>query len=118
MSDNGQSYEAFLQRKAQVGGDDGFEPLWMPDWLFDFQKHLVKWAASAANSTATYPPNEPQSHRITLGPAVYYLAVCVRHPTGFIGGASGFKRVDSRHADHGPIIVEHGEGSEKRETQS
>ncbi len=38
------SYEEFLQRKTQWGGDDGFEPLWIPDFLFDFQKDLTSWA--------------------------------------------------------------------------
>lgn len=37
-------YEAFLERKAQLGGDHGFTPIWMPDWLFGFQRSLVDWA--------------------------------------------------------------------------
>lgn len=38
------SYENFLERKAQSGDASGFEPLWMPDFLFDFQRALVTWA--------------------------------------------------------------------------
>lgn len=38
------SYEDFLAAKAQYGTGDGFEPLWMPDFLFDFQRFLVDWA--------------------------------------------------------------------------
>jgi len=38
------TYEEFLERKAQADSDGGFEPLWMPDWLFDFQRHMVEWA--------------------------------------------------------------------------
>jgi len=38
------SYESFLQNKMQLGTNDGFEPLWIPDFLFDFQKDLVSWA--------------------------------------------------------------------------
>lgn len=38
------NYETFLQGKAQVAGNDGFEPVWMPDFLFDFQRSLVEWA--------------------------------------------------------------------------
>lgn len=38
------NYSAFLGRKSQLGGQHGFEPLWMPDCLFDFQKFLVEWA--------------------------------------------------------------------------
>ena len=37
-------YSTFLDRKAQIEGADGFDPIWMPDFLFDFQKHLVTWA--------------------------------------------------------------------------
>lgn len=42
MSDNG--YEAFLERKTQLGGDHGFEPVAMPSFLFPFQRALVEWA--------------------------------------------------------------------------
>lgn len=35
------SYEQFLNRKTQVGCDHGFDPIWMPDKLFDFQRALV-----------------------------------------------------------------------------
>jgi hypothetical protein len=27
-----------------LGNGDGFDPVWMPDFLFDFQRHLVDWA--------------------------------------------------------------------------
>jgi hypothetical protein len=37
-------YSAFLDRKTQLGGDAGFDPVWMPDYLFDFQRELVTWA--------------------------------------------------------------------------
>jgi hypothetical protein len=37
-------YAAFLARKSQFGGMSGFEPVWMPDFLFDFQKSLVDWS--------------------------------------------------------------------------
>lgn len=37
-------YQEFIQRKSQLGGQHGFEPLWMPDFLFGFQRHLVTWA--------------------------------------------------------------------------
>jgi len=38
------NYTEFLNQKTQLSGQSGFSPLWMPDWLFDFQKHLVEWA--------------------------------------------------------------------------
>lgn len=34
-------YRAFLERKSQLGGNAGFEPLWMPSFLKPFQAHLV-----------------------------------------------------------------------------
>ena len=37
-------YAAFIDRKSQLGAMDGFEPVWMPDFLFDFQGALVGWA--------------------------------------------------------------------------
>jgi hypothetical protein len=38
------SYAAFLDRKSQLGGQYGFDPSWVPDWLFDFQRAMVEWA--------------------------------------------------------------------------
>ncbi len=38
------NYDEFLTRKSQVGTASGFEPIWMPEFLFDFQKALVDWA--------------------------------------------------------------------------
>ncbi|MHB8392176.1 MAG: helicase-related protein [Acidobacteriaceae bacterium] len=37
-------YEKFLNKKSQLGGDHGFDPVWMPGFLFDFQGALVEWA--------------------------------------------------------------------------
>lgn len=37
-------YAAFLAKKSQLGGEHGFAPLFLPDFLFDFQKALVEWA--------------------------------------------------------------------------
>ncbi len=37
------SYEDFLNRKRQLGGDHGFDPVWMPEFLFPFQQSLVEW---------------------------------------------------------------------------
>jgi hypothetical protein len=38
------NYTSFLQSKSQLSSEAGFEPLWLPDWLFDFQRSLVEWA--------------------------------------------------------------------------
>lgn len=37
-------YEEFIKGKSQLEGLTGFEPLWMPDCLFDFQRTLVDWS--------------------------------------------------------------------------
>ncbi|MDD2479330.1 MAG: DEAD/DEAH box helicase [Victivallaceae bacterium] len=37
-------YKTFLNRKAHSSLDHGFEPIWMPDSLFDFQVALTNWA--------------------------------------------------------------------------
>jgi hypothetical protein len=37
-------YKDYLQNKNNLGADTGFEPVWIPDFLFDFQKALVEWA--------------------------------------------------------------------------
>ena len=44
------SYDDFLESKAQLGGEHGFYPNWMPDFLFDFQRSLVEWALRKGRS--------------------------------------------------------------------
>lgn len=38
------SYLEFLDRKVHAGADAGIDPLWMPDFLFDFQGTLTEWS--------------------------------------------------------------------------
>lgn len=38
------SYTNFLHRKSQVTNMTGFEPLWLSDCMFDFQKAMTSWA--------------------------------------------------------------------------
>ena len=37
-------YADFLGGKAQLEGNFGFEPVWLPEALFDFQESMVTWA--------------------------------------------------------------------------
>jgi hypothetical protein len=37
-------YEDFVFNKSQLAGESGFDPVWMPDFLFDFQESLVSWS--------------------------------------------------------------------------
>jgi len=43
-------YAEFLQQKVDYGAESGFDPLWMPDFLFDFQQSLVDWAVRMGRS--------------------------------------------------------------------
>lgn len=45
-----QNYAEFIREKSQIGEMAGFEPLWMPDFLFDFQRHLVEWSIRKGRS--------------------------------------------------------------------
>lgn len=44
MSETSNNYSEFIERKSQLGGMFGFEPTFLPDFLFDFQRDLVTWA--------------------------------------------------------------------------
>jgi len=37
-------YADFIRSKSDLAKGDGFEPIFMPDCLFDFQKYLCDWA--------------------------------------------------------------------------
>lgn len=37
-------YEDFILSKSHSGGDHGFAPVHIPDYLFDFQAEMVEWA--------------------------------------------------------------------------
>ena len=41
---NAISYPEFVKRKSQIGTNSGFDPVWMPDFLYDFQSHLLNWS--------------------------------------------------------------------------
>jgi hypothetical protein len=44
MSNAATAYESFLEGKRHFGLDHGFEPEWLPDFLFPFQRSLVEWS--------------------------------------------------------------------------
>jgi hypothetical protein len=43
-------YQRFLLKKLQHGAESGFEPLWMPDILFDFQKAATEFSIRRGRS--------------------------------------------------------------------
>jgi hypothetical protein len=50
------SYYEFLERKAQIGGMSGFEPVFMPDTLFPFQQDLTAWSIRKGRGALFEPP--------------------------------------------------------------
>jgi hypothetical protein len=44
------NYQEFLNKKSQIGTMDGFNPLFMPSCLFDFQSALVDWSIKKGRS--------------------------------------------------------------------
>lgn len=44
------TYAEFLERRSQLAGGDGFKPVNIPDYLFDFQKSLVDWSLTQGRS--------------------------------------------------------------------
>lgn len=43
-------YAAFLTAREQIGSRDGFDPIFMPSFLRDFQASLVEWAVQMGRS--------------------------------------------------------------------
>jgi len=43
-------YDKFINQKSQLGGRHGFEPVFMPDQAFDFQRNLIEWATRLGRS--------------------------------------------------------------------
>lgn len=37
-------YREFIAQKSQLGGMSGFDPVWTPDFLFDFQRAILDWS--------------------------------------------------------------------------
>jgi len=44
------NYEEFLKTKTDYGANHGFEPLFLSDYLFDFQRFLTTWAIRKGRS--------------------------------------------------------------------
>jgi len=43
-------YGEFLKQKKQLAGNFGFKPTFLPEQMFDFQKHLVEWSLKKGRS--------------------------------------------------------------------
>ena len=44
------NYDTFIESKSQMGGDFGFAPTFLPEFLFPFQKSLVEWSIRKGRS--------------------------------------------------------------------
>lgn len=44
------NYQNFIEKKTSISGMFGFDPVFIPDYLFDFQKHLVEWSLKKGRS--------------------------------------------------------------------
>ena len=44
------NYEDFLLSKTSTGENEGFKPVFMPNFLFDFQSYLTEWAIEKGRS--------------------------------------------------------------------
>ena len=44
------SYNDYLNKKQNLSGDFGFKNVFMPDFLFDFQKSLIEWSLKKGRS--------------------------------------------------------------------
>ena len=50
MTTQTSDYRGFLDRKTHLGNQSGFAPLFMPDFLFPFQRALTTWALEKGRS--------------------------------------------------------------------
>jgi len=50
MKNTTTEYTEFLKTKEYRENNIGFKPIWMPDWLFDFQQELTGWSIRKGQS--------------------------------------------------------------------
>ena len=110
------TYEEFIEGKSQLGGSHGFSPLWMPDFLFDFQKALVEWAllkgraAIFADCGLGKTPMQlvwsSNVHRKTGKPVLILTPLAVSGQTEREANKFGIEAARSRDGKHSaPIVI-------------
>ena len=120
MSGTNGHYAAFLEKKLQLDGDHGFDPLWMPDSLFGFQRHLVEWALRKGRAgifadcglgkTPMQLVWADNVLRKTNKPVLITTPLAVSHQTireGEKFGVECYRSIDGKH--HGGIVVTNNE---------
>lgn len=103
-------YAAFLDRKAQLADGDGFAPVWLPEFLFDFQQALVEWSLRRGRSaifadcglgkTPMQLVWAENVHRQTNRPVLIVTPLAVSHQTVREGAKFG---IEVRRSDDGTI---------------
>ena len=110
------SYAELLERRRQIGGNHGFDPEGLPDFLFDFQQHLVQWAlrkgraAIFADCGMGKTPMQlawaDQVYRKTGKPVLVTTPLAVAHQTEREAHKFGFDAAVSREGKHdSPIVI-------------
>lgn len=109
-------YKDFIVSKTQSGAESGFSPLWMPDYLFDFQADMVEWAVRKGRGavfadcgmgkTAMGLTWASNAARKTGKPVLYLTPLAVGSQTAREAEKFG---IEARHcrtgSKHGHIIV-------------
>jgi hypothetical protein len=110
------TYAEFLETKQQIGADSGFDPVWMPDCLYDFQVSLTDWAirkgraAILADCGLGKTPMQlvwaENVHRKTNKPVLILTPLAVSHQTVREAEKFGIGAMRSQDGKHsGGIIV-------------
>jgi hypothetical protein len=116
VADSILDYASFIEAKTQGGADSGFDPVWMPDFLFDFQREIVEWAVRKGRAAVfadcglgktpmglTWASNVA---RKTGKPVLYLTPLAVASQTVREAAKFGIEAVQSRDgASAGHIIV-------------
>lgn len=112
------TYKAFLEHKTHVGAESGFEPVWMSEKLFPFQRALVEWAVRKGRCAVfadcglgktfiqlTWAENVA---RKTGRPVLILAPLAVGFQTTLEGTKIGLEvahRRDGRHAGDGLVVT-------------
>ena len=109
-------YEEFLERRRHLTNEGGFDPEWVPDWLFDFQRDLCEWSARLGRSAIFADCGMGKTpmqlvwaenvHRKTGGNVLIVTPLAVGHQTVAEAEKFGIEATRSRDGKpSGPITV-------------
>ena len=109
-------YQEFVARKTQGGADSGFEPVWLPDFLFDFQREIVAWAIRKGRAAIFADCGLGKTPmglvwatnvaRHTRKPVLYLTPLAVASQTQREAEKFGIDAMVSREGAHnGPVVI-------------